>query len=156
MRRYASEAPKSGGNNTILYGLVGAGALGGGYYYYSRNQNPHGQKQESAAHGQPASSKEEGNIPGQAAAGVKVFTGGDQGFIPLTLDKVENINENTKLFRFKFESDDAVSGLAVASALLTKYKGPNMEKPAIRPYTPVSDEGTLRDLEQNTAELTFL
>ena len=29
------------------------------------------------------------------------------------------------------------------AALLTKYKGPNMEKAVIRPYTPVSDEGKL-------------
>jgi hypothetical protein len=34
-----------------------------------------------------------------------------------------------------------VSGLHIASALLTKYKGPEIEKPVIRPYTPVSDEG---------------
>jgi cytochrome-b5 reductase len=26
------------------------------------------------------------------------------------------------------------------AALITKYQGPNMEKPVIRPYTPVSDE----------------
>ena len=30
------------------------------------------------------------------------------------------------------------------AALLTKYKGPDMEKPAIRPYTPTSDEGWSR------------
>ena len=29
----------------------------------------------------------------------------------------------------------------VIAALLTKYKGPEMEKPVIRPYTPTSDEG---------------
>ena len=28
----------------------------------------------------------------------------------------------------------------IAAALLTKYQGPGMEKPVIRPYTPVSDE----------------
>merc|ERR1711939_1185619 len=42
--------------------------------------------------------------------------------------------------RFKLSSEDAVAGLPVASALITKYKGPEMEKPVIRPYTPVSDE----------------
>jgi cytochrome-b5 reductase len=31
--------------------------------------------------------------------------------------------------------------LKVASCVLTKYKGPEMEKPVIRPYTPISDEG---------------
>ena len=29
----------------------------------------------------------------------------------------------------------------LTAALLTKYKGPQDEKPTIRPYTPVSDEG---------------
>ena len=65
----------------------------------------------------------------------------DQGFVSLALDSVENINDNTKKFRFRFENPDDVSGLNVASALITKYKGPEMEKPVIRPYTPTSDEG---------------
>jgi len=47
-----------------------------------------------------------------------------------------------KKLRFALPEEDAVSGLQVASALLTKYKGPEMEKPVIRPYTPVSDEDT--------------
>ena len=45
-----------------------------------------------------------------------------------------------KKFRFALPSDEHVSGLSVASAILTKYKGPEMEKPVVRPYTPVSDE----------------
>lgn len=57
------------------------------------------------------------------------------------LDQVETINHNTKKFRFKFPEEESVSGLNVASALITKYKGPQTEKPVIRPYTPVSDEG---------------
>lgn len=61
----------------------------------------------------------------------------------MVLDKVDNINDNTKQFRFKFDNPDAVSGLSVASALITKYKGPEDEKPTIRPYTPTSDEGKL-------------
>lgn len=126
VRRYASEVPKSGGSNSLLYGAVGAAALGGGYYYYSTQGAPKEAKGAAivAPKGEPK----------------KVFTGGDQGFVSLVLDKVENINDNTKLFRFKFPEPDQVSGLAVASALITKYKGPEMEKPAIRPYTPTSDE----------------
>ena len=73
--------------------------------------------------------------------GKKAFTGGDQGFIGLKLESVENVNHNTKKFRFALPEGDHVSGLNVASAILTKYKGPEMEKPAIRPYTPVNDEG---------------
>jgi hypothetical protein len=29
------------------------------------------------------------------------------------------------------------------AAVITKYKGPEMEKPVIRPYTPTSDVGRL-------------
>ena len=82
-------------------------------------------------------------LTGQAqpgSVGKAAFTGGDQGWISLKLDSVENINHNTKKFRFALPEDDDVSGLKVASALLTKYKGPETKKPAIRPYTPVSDE----------------
>ena len=57
------------------------------------------------------------------------------------LDKIEDINHNTKKFRFKFEDSEAVSGLTIASALITKYQGEKDEKPTIRPYTPTSDEG---------------
>ena len=77
----------------------------------------------------------------EGSIGKSAFTGGDQGFISLKLDSIENINHNTKKFRFALPEEDQVSGLKIASALLTKYKGPEMEKPAIRPYTPVSDEG---------------
>jgi cytochrome-b5 reductase len=77
----------------------------------------------------------------EGAFGKKAFTGGDQGFVGLKLESVENVNHNTKKFRFALPEEDHVSGLNVASAILTKYKGPEMEKPAIRPYTPVNDEG---------------
>jgi cytochrome-b5 reductase len=80
----------------------------------------------------------------------------DQGFISLALDSVENINHNTKKFRFKFDDPESVSGLNVASALLTKYKGPEMEKPAIRPYTPTSDEGKILRIDRFWTEDTRL
>lgn len=99
---------------------------------------------QALAQSTPASSSEEKNVPGKTGGGVqpvKCFTGGDQGFISLVLDNVETVSHNTKKLRFKLSSEDAVSGLPVASALITKYKGPEMEKPVIRPYTPVSDEG---------------
>nr|POE66096.1 nadh-cytochrome b5 reductase 2 [Quercus suber] len=134
VRRYASEAPKSGGGNTLLYGGIGAAAIGGGYYYFSTQGVPKEAKD--------AANKVQNTVAASAPKGEakKVFTGGDQGFISLVLDEVENINDNTKKFRFKFPESDQVSGLAVASALITKYKGPEMEKPVIRPYTPTSDE----------------
>ena len=74
----------------------------------------------------------------------KALTGGDQGFISLKLEDVEIVNHNTKRFRFKLPEDDMVSGLHIASAILTKYKAPDAEKPTIRPYTPISDESMSR------------
>jgi cytochrome-b5 reductase len=75
----------------------------------------------------------------------KALTGGDQGFIGLVLDSVETYNHNTKKLRFKLPEEDQVSGLKVASALLTRYKGPEDKKATLRPYTPVSDESMFLD-----------
>lgn len=61
-------------------------------------------------------------------------------WVDLRLREVITESPNTKLFRFDLPSGDHVIGLEMASALLTKFKGPNDEKPIIRPYTPVSDE----------------
>ena len=69
----------------------------------------------------------------------KALTGGDQGFVSLELQKVDDVNHNTKLFRFALPEDDMVSGVTLTSAILTKFK-PEGEKPVIRPYTPISDE----------------
>lgn len=125
-----------------MYAGVAALLAGGGYYFY--NQGDNAAKVKDAA--KDAEAKAKGAV-GAAKAKVagatakSAFTGGDQGFISLKLDSVENINHNTKKFRFALPEEDQVSGLHVASALLTKYKGPGMEKAAIRPYTPVNDEG---------------
>lgn len=138
-RRYAAES-SSGGSNTILYAGIATLLAGGGYYYYS--QNPAKVKNaikeaEDRAKGAVGKGKEKV----EGVTGKKAFTGGDQGFISLKLVNIENVNHNTKNFRFELPEGDQVSGLQSASALLTKYKGPEMEKPAIRPYTPISDEG---------------
>ncbi|KAK4996657.1 NADH-cytochrome b5 reductase [Elasticomyces elasticus] len=142
VRRYASTdaAPKS--SNALLFGGLAAAAGAGGYYFYNTNTNSHGATHESNAHGQPASKDEEQNVPAKAADPSKCFTGGDQGFVSLKLESVEQINHNTKKLRFHLPTEDSVSGLSIASALITKYKGPETEKPVIRPYTPVSDEDT--------------
>jgi cytochrome-b5 reductase len=102
---------------------AGAAAVGGaGYYFMSSG----------------AAQKAEAKVAGPAK---KAFTGGDQGFVSLVLDEVEDINHNTKKFRFKLPEDDMVSGMQVTSAILTKFKAPDAEKAVIRPYTPTSDEG---------------
>lgn len=70
----------------------------------------------------------------------KAFVGGDQGWLSLKLEEVELVNHNTKRLRFRLPEDDMVSGLHVASAILTKFKPIDAEKAVLRPYTPISDE----------------
>jgi cytochrome-b5 reductase len=123
----------------VIAATVGAG---GGYYFY--NQGDNASKVKNAAKDAEAKAKVavgQGKAKAEGIAGKAAFTGGDQGFISLKLDSVENVNHNTKKFRFALPEGDQVSGLVIASAILTKYKGPEADKPAIRPYTPVSDEG---------------
>ena len=123
---------------------MGAGALGGGYFYYTNygpgkaNPPPSTAEQKNASGSAAAAASAQ--APAPASASGKAFTGGDQGFIDLKLKSVEEVNHNTKKFRFALPNADDVSGLQIASALLTRYKGPEMEKPVIRPYTPTSDE----------------
>jgi cytochrome-b5 reductase len=140
-RRYATESGASkGGSNTLLL-VAGAGALGGaGYYFLSGSSAP------AAAAAKVAEATTSTKAP--------AFTGGDQGFVSLRLAEVENINHNTKRFRFELPESDQVSGLTVASAILTKYKGPNDEKATLRPYTPINDEGMYNTLLLLTAGAT--
>lgn len=137
MRQYASEAPKSGGgSNGLVYTGVALGALSGGYFYMRRS-TPTGQA------GNAPPSKEADKVPGATSQpGKPAFTGGDQGFLSLKLESSEIINHNTKKLTFALPEADMESGLHVASAVITKFKGPEMEKPVIRPYTPTSDVGS--------------
>ncbi|KAI0881525.1 ferredoxin reductase-like protein [Annulohypoxylon maeteangense] len=131
-RSYATEPPKGGSSNTLLYGLGAVGVAGAGYYFLAGSP-----KVDSAA----AKAKEAVSGPAK-----KAFTGGDQGFISLLLKDVEIINHNTKKFIFKLPEDDQVSGMPVTSALLTKYQAEG-QKPVVRPYTPTSDEDVKGQIE---------
>ncbi|CUM64685.1 uncharacterized protein PRCAT00002294001 [Priceomyces carsonii] len=67
----------------------------------------------------------------------KTFKGNDE-WVDLKLIKKIELNHNTDHFVFELLNKDDVSGLVVASCLMTKFvtaKGNNV----IRPYTPVSD-----------------
>lgn len=123
----------------MLYTGVAALAASIGYYYYKNGTDT----SKITAAAKDAESKVK-DLAGKGNA-KPAFTGGDQGFVSLKLDSVENLSHNTKKLRFALPEEDQVSGLKVASALLTKYKGPQDEKPVIRPYTPVSDES--RDID---------
>jgi hypothetical protein len=111
VRRYASEAPKSGGSNGLLYTGVALAAVSGGYFYMRRG-TPTGQA------GNAPPSKEANKIPGETAApGKPAFTGGDQGFLSLKLEKSEIVNHNTKKLTFSLPEGDMESGLHVACTL---------------------------------------
>lgn len=128
-RRYATEGGGGGGggSNALLYAAGGAAVVGAGFWYLR---------------GTPAAQAAEAKVKQATGGGGKpAFTGGDQGFVSLKLAEVESVNHNTKRFRFELPESDMVSGLQVASAILTKYKGPKDEKATLRPYTPISDEG---------------
>ncbi|KAH7155826.1 oxidoreductase NAD-binding domain-containing protein [Dactylonectria estremocensis] len=73
----------------------------------------------------------ESNVPS------KVFKGGP-AFVSLPLESSEAVNHNTKRLRFKLPQQDAVSGLALTSALLTLSFPEGRWLPVPRPYTPVS------------------
>ncbi|GKZ19061.1 NADH-cytochrome b5 reductase [Aspergillus brasiliensis] len=118
-RKYSTEAPKGKSSLAPIYAAVGITGVGVGLYRYN-----------SATAEAPA-----------AVDRPKVFKGGDQGWFDLKLSEIEVLNHNTKRLRFEFEDKEALSGIQVASALLTKFK-PADAKAVIRPYTPTSDEET--------------
>ena len=80
---------------------IGAAGVGSLYFGYTQinNANPGLPK--------PKASSTPGPAPAQ-------FKGGDQGFVLLKLESIENINQNTKKFRFAFEDEKMESGLPVA------------------------------------------
>ncbi|ETN45342.1 uncharacterized protein HMPREF1541_09173 [Cyphellophora europaea CBS 101466] len=126
IRSYATEAPKSGSSSTPY--IVGAAAVVAGYGGYSFLGN------KSAASADAPSTKKEAEKLDKRA-----FTGGDQGFIDLKLKEAKDYNHNTKRFVFELPEADQLSGMNVASAIITKFKAADQEKPTIRPYTPISD-----------------
>ncbi|CCX32021.1 hypothetical protein FPQ18DRAFT_373648 [Pyronema domesticum] len=117
VRRYASQAGEEKKSSFGTFAAIGAAAAAGaGYYFYT-----------AGAAAKP--------LPPAVPTLV-----GDGKWTDLKLVKTEYLSPNTKLLRFELPTEDHVSGLKVASCLLTKYKGPNDAKPTIRPYTPTTDE----------------
>jgi cytochrome-b5 reductase len=108
VRRYASDAPPKSGNNSVLYTGIGAAALAGGYLYLRGGDSPSGQQ------GAAPPSAEGSKIPALTGEVNKAFTGGEQGFLSLVLEKSEIVNHNTKKLTFKLPEEDQESGLPVA------------------------------------------
>lgn len=96
IRRYVTEgaSPKSGSNGPII--AVAAGAVAGLAYYWAVLRDV------------PAAAMVNPSPP------TKAFKGGDQGFIDLKLVNVQDVNHNTKRFRFALPDKNDVSGLQIA------------------------------------------
>ncbi|KAI9830005.1 MAG: NADH-cytochrome b5 reductase [Phylliscum demangeonii] len=144
-RPYATEVPRNNSNtNVIILSTLAAVAGVGGAYYYLNERNStlasSTPKQSPNEIPTPHPREEQKNVRALSSDPRAVFTGGEQGWVDLKLQKVETLNHNTKRFRFLLPEEDDISGLKVASAMLVKYQGPGQDKPVIRPYTPVSDE----------------
>ncbi|GAP88150.1 putative NADH-cytochrome b5 reductase 2 [Rosellinia necatrix] len=133
-RSYATE-PTKGGSNAVAIAAAGALGVGGAGYFFLNSSS-----------GAKAENKAKEALSKAASPPRPAFTGGDQGFVSLQLKEVEVINHNTKKFIFHLPEDDMVSGLHVASALLTKFV-PEGQKAVLRPYTPTSDESTTGYIE---------
>jgi cytochrome-b5 reductase len=137
-RRYATETVSKSSASTLAL-LAGAAGLAGAGSYYFLSGTPAAKKAEAKVKetASAAADKASSVTPGVTR---KALTGGDQGFVSLEVKEVETVSHNTKRVRFALPEDDMVSGLHIASAVLTKFKPEGAEKPVLRPYTPVSDE----------------
>ena len=120
VRRYATTTTPAGqekkSSSTLLYAAIALAGAGTGYYFYTAGAAP------------------KAPLP----PAIPTLTG---DWVDLKLAKIEQVSPNTKRLRFELPSENHVSGLRIASALLTRHKGPNDQKATLRPYTPVSDEG---------------
>ncbi|KAJ5964181.1 Riboflavin synthase-like beta-barrel [Penicillium vulpinum] len=114
-RKYSADAAPKKSNLTPIYVGVGLAGLAAGLYRYNN----------TSAVAEPKDRP-------------KVFNGED--WVDLKLAHIETLSPNTKRFRFEYDDKEAVSGLPVASALLTRFKPVGAEKNILRPYTPTSDE----------------
>lgn len=109
VRQYSSST-ESGArwwhSTPVRYGLYGVGSLGVASLLVDNwRLRRHANAMEQIANEALVYSGERDPSP-------KVFTGGEQGFVPLTLESVADVNHNTKRFKFKFEDAKAVSGLS--------------------------------------------
>ncbi|ODV89297.1 hypothetical protein CANCADRAFT_14593, partial [Tortispora caseinolytica NRRL Y-17796] len=84
---------------------------------------------------------------GTSSANAETSKAALQGdWIDLKLVKTWDESKNTKRFRFELPEKDQVSGLVIASAVLTKFVTSNGNN-VIRPYTPVTEVDTKGHLD---------
>ena len=135
IRGYATEAPAPKSSSTPW--IVGAAAVGTGILGYTFL----GSSDKTVKAAEKLADDAKAIVKSKTETPTKTFTGGEQGFVDLKLKEIIPYNKNTKRFKFALPTDEEVSGLSVASAIITKFKPDDQEKPVIRPYTPINDEG---------------
>lgn len=127
IRRYATEGSSPAGlSNSVKYGGAAFGTLLVGFGVVRWSVGPPKEGSEEARKGYEALT---GKKPAYASdkPAQKTFTGGEQGWVDLKLESVEEINHNTKKFRFALPDKDDVSGLEIACT----------EDPGIFPATSI-------------------
>ncbi|ORX92399.1 putative NADH-cytochrome b5 reductase [Basidiobolus meristosporus CBS 931.73] len=121
-RSYSAYAGASAGRSSILkfasFALPAA-AAGAAYYQYAS----------------PVQNDSSSTEP-------KKFALDPSQFIDFKLLEVEEINHNTKLFRFELPEGETL-GMSVASCVITKVPKAGGKGVIIRPYTPTSDDDTV-------------
>ncbi|CAK7272312.1 NADH-cytochrome b5 reductase [Sporothrix epigloea] len=130
--RMFATAPSGGTNNTAVLAGAAAAIGAGSYYAFSTSAVSKSAKDAETKIGEAASAAKE--------AIKEAFSGGEQGFVPLSVESVNTLSHNTKIVRFKLPEADQTSGMHAASALLTRFTPEGEDKSVIRPYTPVSDD----------------
>ncbi|KAJ3147986.1 NADH-cytochrome b5 reductase [Geranomyces variabilis] len=125
----AAPKPRPSTASQLLTVIVPGIVAGGAYYMYTQNQATSAlkikEKLDKAARENP--------VP--ALDGSK--------FLPFALKEVQDVNHNTKRFRFALPSGTTELGLPTASCVVTKFvngtKPDGKPNAVIRPYTPVED-----------------
>ncbi|KAI8903678.1 hypothetical protein DFJ77DRAFT_441879 [Powellomyces hirtus] len=126
----AAPKPQQSGASMFLKIFVLPGVVAGGaYYLYTQNQA------ESQAKIKAKLDKHALENPVAALDSSK--------FLPFALQEIQDVNHNTKRFRFALPEGTTELGLPTASCVVTKFVNGTKDngKPnvVIRPYTPVED-----------------
>ncbi len=118
-RGYATESSSGSSSSTTVFGALAAVAgLGAGYYYLNRpspvSKSSTDTTREAPKSPHPAEEVSHTSSSASTSAPNATFQGGQQGWVSLKLESVEQYNHNTKKFRFILPNPDDVSGLKIA------------------------------------------
>ena len=86
-------------------------------------------------------------IPDSAKMAPKKTFTGMLSSVQLKVRSVEQVNHDTKKLTFELPTNDSISGLPVASAILTQHTPAGAWIPVFRPYTPITDTDAVGTLQ---------